>query len=141
MKTENIKNKKGEQLTTKEGENLVKNTFEPGDEFIPKSNTVYENIRDVTDKNGNNIRIVNNKIICSVKTSKSVSQDIWVDLTPAQAQSIRKKVQEGIQINQHVWKAYEYDSEKYGKHVGIGIKKDFKPAITFEDAEKQEKEM
>ena len=67
-------------------------------------------------------------------------EEIFVTLTPAQAQSLKKKVEEGVELNQNVFVAYTYESEDYGEQIGVGLKKANKPAKTFEDFEHKDEE-
>ena len=134
MKQEKIKNDKGEILKTKEGVELVKNTFEVGDEFIPMYNNISEKTKTIVTKKGDQKNITTYKIVVKIKDSSedmSEKENIWIDLTPAQAETIKKKLDADIEINQGIWTVYEYESSKYGKNIGIGMKRDDKKAINF----------
>ena len=134
MKQEKIKNDKGEILKTKEGVELVKNTFEVGDEFIPMYNNISEKTKTIVTKKGDQKNITTYKIVVKIKDSSedmSEKENVWIDLTPAQAETIKKKLDADIEINQGIWIVYEYESSKYGKNIGIGMKRDDKKAINF----------
>lgn len=139
MKSENIKNKDGQVMTTKEGKELVKNTLEIGDEFIPKTNGILSTKREVEVK-GKVTTITDNKIVATVKDKDgNLFEEVFISLTPSQARTIQKKLDSDIEINQSEWVVYEYESKEYGAgQIGVGIKKERKEPIKF--AEQQEKE-
>jgi hypothetical protein len=126
MKTEIIKNKEGEVLTTKEGVKLTDNTFVVGDVFVPKTGDL------IKDKNS---KFDKYKLVCNVKDSEGVkSEEVFITLTPAQVKTINKAIEEEVELNQIVWKTYSYTSdEKYGSKPCIGISyKDRKSPISLE---------
>ena len=148
MEFRKVKNSEGEILTTKEGVELEELRFEVGDEFVPLFNTVLERTHDAT-VNGQKRKITNYSIKCRARDkNKEIikhkgEDEIFVALTPAQATSLKKKVEEAIELNQNLFVAYKYKSKDYGKQIGLGLKKAHKPAKTFEhfdnkDAEKGE---
>jgi len=134
MEARKVTNKEGEVLTTKEGKELIEYRFTPSDEFIPEFNKVLEKTKKVVIK-GKEKTITNYTLKCRCKDQLGADvnggEPIFVTLTPAQATSIGKKVSEGIELNQHVFVAYNYDSKDYGKQIGIGFKQKNKPPITF----------
>ncbi|NCC71421.1 hypothetical protein EOM09_07630 [bacterium] len=123
MKSEIIKNKNGETLVSKDGKELIKNSLEVGDEFVPLFNTVI-----VKDNNG----IKNYSLKCRVKdiNSKDV-KEVFIDLKEGQYKAIVKQIEKDIDLTQNFWNAYEYENE-FGKQVGIGIKKDRKEPLNFD---------
>ena len=138
MEFRKIKNKEGEVLTTKEGNELVELRLEIGDEIIPLFNDVLEKSREV-EINGQTKTIVNSSLKCKARDVNGQTimhngeEEVFVSLTPAQAKSMKKKATEGLELNQNVFTAYEYISKNYGKQIGVGLKKSNKPAKTFED--------
>lgn len=134
MKQEEIKNKDGETLQTKEGQPLLKKTLEVGDEFIPIKNNVIVKENKTEDK-----IIKNYKIIAKVKTDGKEYKNVegenehFIDLTPSQYKTIQKRLDEGIEINQHVWVVYNYESKEYGQQIGVGMKKTLREPINFNE--------
>lgn len=144
MKTENITTKEGAEMQTKEGKPLVEHRFEIGDEFIPSYNTVLEKTKEVEVK-GKMQKITNYSIKAKVRNGETGEpylngEEVFVTLTEAQANTLKKKTEEGKELNQLLFVVYEYESEKYGKQIGVGEKKDRKKPKTFEDFEKKEEE-
>lgn len=145
MEFRKLKNNQGEVLTTKEGQELEELRLEVGDEIIPLYNSVLEKTNEV-EQEGKTKKITNYSIKCTArdKNKQAVEhrgeKEIFVALTPAQAKSLKKKVEEGVELNQNIFVAYEYESEDYGKQIGIGLKKANKPAKSFEDFEEQQNE-
>lgn len=141
MNIKELKDKKGKNLTTHEGVKLIELKLEIGDEFIPLYNTIFEKKRDVLDDTGNKKVFRNYSIKARVKEQDGTllvingSDEVFINLTPAQANSIKKKIDAGIEINQHKFIAYEYESEEYGKQIGVGIKNSNKPAKSFDEFE------
>ena len=135
MKSEQIKNKQEEILKTKEGKTLMKHTLEPGDEFIPEHNNIIER-KNKTIINDKEQIITNYSIKCSVKTKDNTQHDdIYISLTPAQAKSLKKKIEAGIELNQNLFITYKYEHEEYGTCVGVGMKSERKPPKQFSDFE------
>ena len=133
MESRKLKNKQGEILKTKEGDELVEHRFEPGDEFIPHYNSVLERKNEVVIK-GQDKTITNYSIKCSVKTKEGQKHDeVFVALTPTQAKSLNKKKDEGVELNQNKFIVYNYEHKEHGTCIGIGMKSDRKPPKTFED--------
>jgi len=141
MEVRKVKNKAGEILTTKEGQELKELRFEPGDEFIPLYNTVLEKEREHIDDKGKTKTITNYTLKCKARDKNGQTikvdgnEELFVTLTPAQAKSIKKKVDEGMELNQNMFVVYNYESEKYGTQVGVGLKKSTKPSKDFKDFE------
>ena len=135
---EEIKNKDGEVLKTKEGEILKNYTLEVGDEFIPLYNKVHETQKPIVEKDSKKEKtIVEYKIVARIKDVKEVLQkgeEIFISLTPSQAQTIKNKLANGVEITQHKFSCYEYKNP-LGSWIGVGFGKDFKPAKTFEEIE------
>ena len=135
MKQEKILNKSGEVMTTKEGVELLKNTLEEGDQFIPIHNNIMEKKRTVEIKGEEKV-ITDYKMIAKVMRDSvdylngKGENEHFITLTPSQAKAIKKKVTAGIEINQNVFNCYEYVND-YGKQVGVGIKQNEQPAIEF----------
>lgn len=141
MRTEILKNKAGEELKTKEGILMYRNYLEEGDEFIPQRNNVLEQTREVevTEK-GKQVKktLTNYSILVQIqkKDGEIIKQEgkteIFLELTQTQANSLKKKKEEGIDISQHVFRAYTY-SNKYGEQIGVGIKGEYSKPLTFEE--------
>jgi len=129
--------KDGKVMQTKDGKDLEELRFTPGDEFIPLYDKVLEKVRTATVK-GKEQKITNYTLKCKVRDdNKQVikyrdTDELFVTLTPAQAESLKKKVAEGIELNQNVFVVYTYDSKEFGKQIGLGLKKSHKPAIDWE---------
>ena len=146
MESERMKNKEGEELVSKDGKPLLVNKFEVGDEFVPTRVKVFENNNEesgitnysilakvkkgemyyVLDKEKHEVTLVSKEM---TKDEDKFDNEIFVRLTPTQAESVREKIKDGIEITQEVWRVYEYESKQYGKQIGVGIKKDFKKPI------------
>lgn len=146
MEVRKVKNKAGVILTTKEGVELEELRFEAGDEFVPLFTKVLERTNDAEVEEKGKIvkkKITNYSIKCRARDrNKQIikhkdSEDIFVTLTPAQAKSLKKKAEEGIEINQHLFVAYNYESKEFGDQIGLGLKKANKPAKTFEELDKE----
>ena len=146
MEVRKVKNKQGEILTTKEGVELEKLYFEAGDEFVPMFNRVLEKTREVEVEEKGKIqkkKITNYSLKCKARDRNKQnimhnnSDELFVELTPAQAESLKKKTEEGIELNQNLFVAYKYESKNYGEQIGLGLKKANKPAKTFEQLDKE----
>jgi len=141
MEFRKIVNAEGEVLTTKEGVELEELRFEVGDEFVPIFNSVLERTHEATVQ-GRTKNITNYSIKCRARNkNKEIikhknEEDIFVALTPGQAQSLNKKVEEGLELNQNLFIAYRYKSKDYGTQIGLGLKNANKPAKTFADFDK-----
>jgi len=132
MEKTEIKNKNGEILKTKEGETLFKYRVQPGDEVIPLYNKIVVRENEFTNSKGVKQVAVNHSIKAKVKdVNDSTIHEVYIDLTPSQANSIQKKIDNGVEITQEIFQAYTYETDKYGSAVGIGIKKEFKTPIKF----------
>ena len=149
MKIIKITDEKGEVLKTKEGVELTNCTFEAGDEFIPKFNKIVTKTRKVKGKDNKIITINNYKLLCKVRNSNKElilndgSSDIFVSLTPAQFNTLNKKLLDNVEINQRLFSAYNYeivDEETGDKstYIGVGFKSDFKESKSFDDFEANE---
>jgi len=143
MDIKKLKNAKGEILTTKDGsKELVELKFQVGDQFVPLFNSIIERSHEAVVK-GQKQTITNYSLKCRVrdKDKKEFTYDseveVFATLTPTQAEKLKKKIEEGILINQHLWVAYAYESKKYGSQIGLGLKKATKPAKSFEQLDKE----
>jgi len=133
MESKTLKNKQGEELTTKEGQPLVEHKFQPGDEFIPLYNSVLERKNKAVVK-GQEKTISNYSLKCKVKEENgTVHEEVFVALTPTQAKSLQKKIDAGVELNQNLFTVYNYEHEEYGTCIGVGMKSDRKPAKEFTD--------
>ena len=149
MKITEIKNKEGEVLKTKENVVLQNFTFEAGDEFIPKFNKIIVKTNQAN-VNGK-LRTINSyKLLCFVKDKDGNKiknnvdeEEIFVSLTPAQYNTMNKKLIEKVEINQKLFNAYNYELEdketkEKSTYIGVGFKSDFKKAKSFEDFDVEE---
>lgn len=128
--------KDGKVMQTKDGKDLEELRFTPGDEFIPLYDKILEKTRTATVK-GKEKKITNYTLKCKVRDeNKQIiryreTDELFVTLTPAQAESLKKKTAEGIELNQNVFVAYSYESKEFGTQIGLGLKKSHKAAIDF----------
>jgi hypothetical protein len=124
-----IMTKEGKPYITEDKKELFEYTLEVGDEFIPQSENII--IKE--------FKFKNYSIPVLLKGDK---ENIFIKLTPGQAEALRKKrdgytdakgvKHEPIQLTQHIFICYAYKFE--GKDcVGIGLKKDKTPPKTFDD--------
>lgn len=141
MEVKQIFNKETQEpMTTQEGKPLVELRFQPGDEFIPLFDSIKEDTKPANVK-GTVKNITNYKLKCKVRDSdgNTVVQDgeneLFVTLTPGQAKSMNKKVEEDpdFLFSQHLWVAYSYESEDFGPQIGVGLKKKKLPPKDFAD--------
>ena len=143
MVKKKIQEKEGKVLTTKDGQELIKYTFEEGDVFIPENNSIISKSHKAV-VNDIPKTIVVNKLVCKVKgynlDENNEEQEIFVNLTPSQANSLQKKISDGMFINQHLFNCYLYPDKDGNEWIGVGIKSEKKPAKSFEDFEKVEEE-
>lgn len=150
MKISQVKNEKGEVLKTQDGIELQEFKFEKGDEFVPSYNTIlvkeYEAEEEIKGKKQKVKRYIN-KIKAKVRDAeKNIVKDnqgnkeVFVLLTPSQAKSLQKKIDNGDEINQKLFTAYEYESSIGTQEVGIGYKGEHKPAKDFDDFDNPEVE-
>lgn len=126
MKTEQIKNKEtGEVLTTKDGEELVKHTLEVGDKFISLWNNPVSEMRGES-------KYARLYTKAKVQTSDGSEHEVYLDLTPTQFDTLVRvaKDKEEDDLNQLVFKTYEYDNSKGSVSVGI-THKEKKPPVDF----------
>lgn len=152
MEIKPVTDKDGNQMQTKDGKDMYEATLEAGDEFIPSRNRVSERTKDVEVENKKTGKkekksITNYTLKCSMARHKNEDgsytkiregEEVFVKLTPTQAKSLRKKLEKGVEINQHVFVAYKYQSKEWGEQIGIGIKSKDKPPITFDDFDTEE---
>jgi len=144
MEVRKVKNKTGEILTTKEGTELEELRFEPGDEFIPEFNSVMEKTNEHTNDKGELKKITNYTLKCKARDKNAQpifhreSEELFVTLTPAQAKSLKKKIEEGIELNQNMFVVYNYESKEYGTQIGVGLKKSHKPPKSFDSFKAEE---
>lgn len=141
VEMKNLETKKGELMTTKDGKPLISVRFTEGDEFIPSYNTVHEKTNEVEVKKGKNVQkqsITNWTLKCRIRNkdgslvSHEGQEELFVSLTGAQAKNIKKQIEAGVEINQHLWVVYKYTND-FGEQLGVAIKKAFKPAKSFAD--------
>jgi hypothetical protein len=133
MKTEKILNSEGKPYISKDGNELVVNTFQNGDLFVPK----FDNVK-ITKKtanvDGKDTIIETYTLLCNevldVET-KTILNDVFIVITPTQYKHIKNKIDEGLEINQYTWKAYEYEIER-GKFIGLNINKKFNEPVKLE---------
>lgn len=134
MKTEKILNKERQEYITTDGKPLLKKTLEVGDEFIPIKNTLI-----AKENKSENKTIKNYKVIAKVRDSEGniiknpeEDEDVhFIDLTPSQANTIQKRLDAEIEINQYVWVVYNYESKEHGTQIGVGMKKTHQKPIDF----------
>ena len=145
VKVQEVKNKKGEALKTKEGVALKEYFFEVGDLFIPQHNSIISKSHKAeVEENGKKITktITNHKLVVKVKDYPKAGEeeDIFISLTPSQAKSIQKKLDnpnpEISVINQHLFIAYNYKDSDGNDWVGVGFKNESIKPKSFEDIEK-----
>lgn len=134
-----LKNKKGEVLKSKTtGKELYEYRLEAGDEFIPLFNDIIVSKKEaIVDGKKEEIENYNLKAKVRDKTGKKVidiegNEGIYITLTPAQARSLQKKIQDNVELNQHLFNAYIYDYEDK-QYIGVGFKQ--KQAKGFDDFE------
>ena len=145
MQVKKLINKAGEILTTKDGKELEELRFEVGDQFVPIFNSVLERTHDAVVK-GKAKKITNYSIKCRArdKDRKAIAhngeEEIFVALTPTQAKSLKQKVEDGLELNQTLFVAYQYESKEHGEQIGLGLKKATKPAKTFDELDKEMEE-
>lgn len=126
-----ITNKEGKTLKTKDGIVLKEYRLENQDIFIPVFNDILEQKNEFEGKT-----IINHKIkakVVDIKGKIKDGEEIYLSLTPTQAKTIQKKLDNNIEINQELFICYEYESENYGLQLGVGIKGNTKPAKNFDD--------
>lgn len=161
MEIKSITNEKGEILKTKDGKELKQFTFEEGDIFIPQWNSI--SVKEVEiEKDGEKEIVENYKLLCHVMhkndkgewvqvldSNQENSRDIFVTLTPAQANSLMNKIKgikkddkgnvenvEPVDITQNKFRAYSYYHEKRKKnYIGVGFNPSKPTPKTFEDFE------
>lgn len=141
MRKKYIKGKEG-NLTDKFGNPMFEFRLEPGDEFIPLYNNVLEKQHDADVKG--EIKKITRYLIQARARDKDKNQiqdqngkdEIFITLTPTQANSLKNKVQDGIELNQNIFIAFTYESQSHGQQVGVGLKNlNKKKAKTFEELE------
>lgn len=144
MEIKTIENKNGDVMRNKQGQELKELRLEEGDEFVPIFNRVLEKSKEVEIK-GKKKNITNYVLKCRARDKNGElvrhndSEEIFITLTPTQAKSLNKLADDGLELNQNLFRAYKYESKEYGKQIGVGLKKDFKQPKTFEDFDKKVK--
>lgn len=143
MEIRKLKNGAGEILTTKDGsKELEELRLEVGDQFVPLFNSVLERTHDAVVK-GQKKKITTYSIKCRArdKDKKAIThngeEEIFVVLTPTQAKSLKQKAEDGMELNQNLFVAYQYESKEHGEQIGLGLKKATKPAKTFDELDKE----
>lgn len=145
MKSVDIINTKTKEVyTSKEGLKLKNNFLEVGDIFIPKHNSIMEKIKkDVLLKTGKTQNITEYLIVAYVKNVDGAEQvvndskEIFLSLTPTQAKSLQKKLNEDILINQKVFEVRNYESAVYGTQIGVFLKGKAVDSITWDDVDEE----
>lgn len=132
-------NKDGEVLKTKEGVELVTYKFEDGDVFVPEFNKVYSKSHKAK-VDGKTKTITTHKLACKVKgfnVDKKTGKEevIFVTLTPAQNNTIQKKLSNKELINQALFNAYIYKDDEENEYIGVGYKVERIPAKSFDELE------
>jgi len=132
MRKEEMKNKEGDVLVTQDGVTMYEVVLEEGDELIPEYNSVMEKNKEITTSDGNTKKLVEQLIKAKIKdvNSGQVYSDEFIKLTDTQAKLLKNKLDQGVDINQNVFRVYSYTND-YGTFNGLGLKKDMKPAIDF----------
>ena len=138
VKITDIVNKEtGEVYKTQEGEVMQKVELEKGDIFICQKNTVFTTTKTFV-KDGKNVKVENNKIIVKFK-DYDPQKDFFVDLTPSQASTIKKKIENNEDITQFQMIAYEYPSDYDGNmYIGVGKKSIYRKPVSFDDFDEDE---
>ena len=138
VKITDIVNKEtGEVYKTQKGEVMQKVELEKGDIFICQKNTVFNKTKVVV-KDGKNVKVENNNIIVKFKDYEP-EKDFFVDLTPAQTSTIKKKIENNEDITQFQMIAYEYTAEYDGNtYIGIGKKSIQRKPVSFDDFDEDE---
>lgn len=132
MRKEKVEDKNGNVYKTQQGEELQKTVIEKGDEIIPVYNTVLEKEKTAKTKDGEK-KITDYLLKCKIKdvNTGEVYSDEFLNLTETQAKQMKKLIDNGTEINQHVFVVYTYTIDR-GTFKGIGLKKNFKEPIDFE---------
>jgi len=138
MERTQLKNKEGQVLTTKEGQPLVDNKLQAGDQFIPVINSVLETKHEA-EVQGKKKVITEYKIPAKVKEADGTVIEgdaengaVFIKLTPTQAKKLNQLAKDGVELNQKIFTAYSYDHAEYGECIGV-TEKVRKPPIDFED--------
>lgn len=132
MRKEEMKNNEGDVLVTQDGVTMYEVVLEEGDELIPEYNSVMEKNKEITTSDGNTKKLVEHLIKAKIKdvNSGQVYSDEFIKLTDTQSKLLKNKLDQGVDINQNVFRVYSYTND-YGTFKGLGLKKDMKPAIDF----------
>lgn len=135
VKKEIIKDKNNNVMMTKDGLELVEYKLETGDIFIPSYNSIITKSSLIIDNNNIKKTIVTNKIKVKILGYPELKKEIelYITLTPAQAKSLTKKINDGIIINQNLFIAYTYKDKDDNEWVGVGLKGNNVPGKSFED--------
>jgi len=112
----------GEVYKTQEGVTLKEIKFEAGDVFIPQLNQILHKKVGEYDTY---------KIVCKIK-GYGAEDNVFVRLTPAQKNTLQKKIDKGEDLTQMIMCAYnyEYDGKEY---VGVGVKPKIRKPLNFSD--------
>lgn len=136
VKTETIINKETDKpYVSNEGKELVEHKLVVGDEFVPKF---------ASPKKDDSGKYPNYTIVAKVRNSETKkvemydgSEELYVTLTPAQYNTLINDVNNGVSINQELYRTYEYHSEEYDKDcIGISCRS-FEPAKSFEEIDSE----
>lgn len=141
MRKKYIQGKDG-NIMDRYGNPMFEFRLEPGDEFIPLYNNVLEKEHEAEVKG--ETKTITRYLIQARARDKDKNQiqdqygkdEIFITLTPTQANSLKKKADEGIELNQNIFIAFNYESQRHGMQVGVGQKNlNKKKAKTFEELE------
>ena len=156
MEVKTIVNKQtNEPYKTKDGYELQEFKLEVGDVFIPQMNGFVENKTETEEET-----IVTHKILARVKNSKDEivvnnrgEKEVWITLSPNQHKTLNNFIKgirknkdkqeekvEPLEITQHLFTTYSYDSDTRKNNVGVTIKRDFNKPKDFEDFKEEEEE-
>jgi len=130
VKTE-MKTKAGEVLKTKEGQIMYDYRFEAGDEFIPQHNSLMKKSHQAV-VDGVKKTITNHKLKVIVKDYNN-NEVVYVSLTPSQANTFNKKIEDEVILNQNLFCAYTYEDKDGNEWVGVGFKPKNTTPKTFDD--------
>ena len=129
-----LKDKENNVLKTKDGQEMYDFKFEIGDKFIPIVNNLFSKPVQIID-NGEIKIIHNHKVKVKIKDYPKANEEeeIFVSLTPTQANFFIDKIDSGIAINQYLYEAYSYKDNKGSDWVGIDFETNVKPPKKFSD--------
>lgn len=105
MKSEYMKDKDGNYYTNqKTGEYLITNTLEMGDEFVPLWNHVISETK--SNVENNTLKVM----LRDIQDGKN--KEVFLNLTPAQANTLKRKTENGYDINQHKFITHLFTSKQ-----------------------------